>query len=557
MKGDLSFGIDLGSDSLKTGFAYEGERGNFRYGKLAVSFFDDTFPACGYCTPDTDEWIFGEEIFSENKDYERIVRIKDLIMLYDGTDSCDYFKTNYDYPKFKPRFIEESFAAFDKRKTFRSASSPKEVAEQFFQAYFRQFFAPALEKLAQRYSLSLGSKLGSNAILAIPDNARDEYAVELTRLASLGGFVSVKTKGFKTRRVSETAALYAVNEKKLVSGERALVADVGETGLTLSVVDGIDLEEYLCVWKVGGADADQNIFDYVKAEIDKKRGTQDENYGTYYQLFNLELRIKDAKATLSTAGSKRTRVEVEGATTELVPLTTEAFLEATKPTTKRVSDLITSAAKKAKLDKIILSGGAAQTRGLLTALKAANKTRNVVIHGEFVADKATDLFDVYDRGTEFAPAIGAALFATKKFRSVSRAPRSYGVKTMDRNRPVCSIIVKKNTKLPVTVSRSFVTLGATRNIETTLYATDETVDLPLLDDFTIQSYLKEGKIVEKDKDCQAWFPQIVPAGYPLILQIRIDGDGVGEIHAFDGRTNREIEWRGRKFSTGSDFGRAK
>jgi hypothetical protein len=76
----LKVAIDLGSDSVKTVFAYQKDK-IIKYGKLEPPKpNDDASPAIAYYDEDEEEWLFGRAVFAATKkSFKNVVKIMDIL----------------------------------------------------------------------------------------------------------------------------------------------------------------------------------------------------------------------------------------------------------------------------------------------------------------------------------------------------------------------------------------------------------------------------------------------------------------------------------------------
>lgn len=247
------------------------------------------------------------------------------------------------------------------------------------------------------------------------------------------------------------AALYYATETKL-NHSNVLIYDLGGGTFDVTIIrvddDDVRVMSTGGLSNVGGRFFDQAIVDYVCEQFEEKHDIdlEDDEY-EYQELF---VRAEDAKIQLSRQMKTLIPIKVERIR-ENVELTREYFNEIIEKFYKRSEFVVKKAIAEAGLeikdiDKAILVGGSSRIPYIQERL---SKILGDVISREGNPDEVV--------------ALGAALFGKqltakdsgKRIQDV--CSHSIGIAVIDTNvnQRVNSILIKRNSKIPVSVTRSF------------------------------------------------------------------------------------------------------
>ena len=248
------------------------------------------------------------------------------------------------------------------------------------------------------------------------------------------------------------AALYYATETKL-NHSNVLIYDLGGGTFDVTIIrvddDDVRVLSTGGLSNVGGRFFDQAIVDYVCEQFEDKHDIDlEEDEYEYQELF---VRAEDAKIQLSRQMKTLIPIKVERIR-ENVEITREYFNEVIEKFYKRSEFVVKKAISEAGLeikdiDKVILVGGSSRIPYIQERL---SKILGDVISREGNPDEVV--------------ALGAALFGkqlTAKEESGKRiqdvCSHSIGIAVIDpvEKQRVNSILINRNSKLPVSVTRSF------------------------------------------------------------------------------------------------------
>ncbi len=398
--------FDLGSDSLKTAFAYK-KGSKVVYGKLTGSLSDedsDAMPAIAFYDAHAGKWYYADEISKlQISSFVTLVKIKTLIKFLQKTVEKDVLELNSKYynekdvfPKFyfpiKKKLLSNLSAMEDSGMTFVAPGfTPAKVCEGFF-AYVKK----ALDESIRRLEKKTGNAFANLTITVVyPFNAGTGYVAELKRLIekAFGQKVSLGLSSPKA------LSLFAYHRKSLKNKDKVLVFDMGEEqvsvvkgsyntkGLALDCVDG-----HSPSLDVGGNDVDEAVADYIEKQIEKRETMGTPSFGEeghlietglYAMQYRFMREIKCAKKYLASEAEgdywdkRGVPIVVYRDLMIVKRLKKEEFLECTgisgdNGVAAKIAEYIVNEMKltvNEDVNKVFLSGGLVETYGLLGYLK--------------------------------------------------------------------------------------------------------------------------------------------------------------------------------------------
>lgn len=318
MKKKVYIGIDLGTESLKSTFAYVDNLGKLIYGKLISKDGSDNFPSLAYYLPQQNEWVYGEEVYNKTTNsFRYIVKIKQLLSMLivgDGLyDNRTFYEDCY-FPNFyfPPREDEDSGIDMELLKenemVFESRLKVKEVCENFFKAFMKTVF----------YNLSIIKSFEdyTNAdvvfMVVYPLGVNAEYKDEVKRLIENAfrsyEVVDYNLLGIEFANAPRSVGMYATYFNTFRDGEGALIVNIGEneTSLAKISVEGkaisVDSADgHSAPIKVGGKDIDKEMIKILKDKIrghyvlgapDDDKSLEEGSYAQQFHLMNVVRKSK-------------------------------------------------------------------------------------------------------------------------------------------------------------------------------------------------------------------------------------------------------------------------
>lgn len=489
----LKVAIDLGSDTVKVAYAYK-EGDNVEYGKLAERDITGSIitPAIAYFDEDKGRWYFGEDVYkSTDRPFITVVKIKSLLsLLLRKSDkkiflsNKEYYFTKYDFPKFyfpvKKKVSSNLQEAVSLDMTFKADITPQKVCESFFDYLAQNCVLPAIERLKQSKGLQFDTV---DYTVVYPAKAGKEYIEELTRLVeySFGKAPQVVLSATKA------LGLYAYHRGVLKGEEQLIIVDMGEEDISVAklsissdgktvLVDGVDGHNE--PMDIGGNDIDYAVRDFIEQKVSEREtlGIPEDmpdfvaEQGMHSKQFLLMSEIKKAKTALSLPDAVFDNVFPKG-----VPLSFQRDIVIQRKITRedfckcigisdndkiagQISDYIfteLSRSINSKVSKLVLSGGVAETYGIVRFIK------KIIAQNHFDIQVVT--FDDYENRDDgfrimsyedsvYAPAVGGAVVALMGYEIKTIVALSYGTwqyrKYGDKYKKILDIFLKKGTVLP-------------------------------------------------------------------------------------------------------------
>lgn len=469
----LNIALDLGSDTLKVAYAYD-SAGGVHYGKLSRRGLptEVAIPAIAHYDQTTREWRFGYDVDrSKGASFVTVVKIKYLLDLLSAVPSrgdaqaayavresnAKYYRDGKMFPKFYFPVSKDMLSDFgemvESKMTFEADKTPREVCMAFFD-HVAELVKTRIKKLQKKMQDDNAKLFASmkyvrpafdkviNLAVVFPSGATKEYQAELVRLAEEAFDTEVNKKLSSTKALS----IYAQHRGAIGKSESALVFDLGETDISVTranvdsrgnlVVDGADGHSEPC--KIGGNDVDRAIAAYIESEINDRETMGTPSFGEEGHLVERGLRerqyllmkdIKKAKILLSLPECDN--IFPDGVPLSMVrdlriqrkftrdELKTSIGLGSDAGVANEIVDYIVGELKAGinhDIKKIIISGGLAETFGLLEYIRAAvdsvRKGVRIITFDDYNDSKDDFAIGPYEDST-YAAAVGAAITMLK------------------------------------------------------------------------------------------------------------------------------------------------
>lgn len=489
----LKVAIDLGSDRIKVAFAYKaGEKAV--YGKLAAKDVTGSTvtPAIAYYDEDGGRWLFGEQVYNgTDRPFITVVKIKTLISLLMRRENRDitlsnrnYYRNGYDFPKFyfpsKKKISANLKEAVELDMTFRGDVTPEKVCESFFVYLAQEVVNPAIERLKAERNLDFDDV---EYALVYPAKAGRQVVDELKRLIRYAFGKLPRTVISATKALG----LFAYHRGKLFGEEQLVIVDMGEEDISVAklsiatdkctvLVDGVDGHNQ--PMDIGGNDIDDAVRDLLEDNIRGREtlGVSDDTKdfvaerGTHSGQFLLMTEIKKAKNALSLPDAVYDRIFPDGVPLSFLrdviiqrKITRKEFCDCIGITANdkiagQIAEYIVSELKRSvnsKVSKLALSGGVAETYGLVRFIKKVLRENSIGVEVITFDDYCNDDdgFNILSyEDSVFAPAAGGAIVALMGYEIKTAAALSYGTwqyrKKGDKYYKILDIFLKKGEILP-------------------------------------------------------------------------------------------------------------
>lgn len=603
----INVAVDLGSDTVKTVFAYL-VNGKIEYGKLEPPVpQDDALPSLAYYNEDEEKWLFGNDVLrASKKGFKCVVKIKELLSLLipkvvgeQTINQSNYYHEEKIFPIFyfpqKRDTANLSFAELKERgMTFNSIFTPKQVCEQFFEHLFKNYLLSSIERLKESRKNDLyNAKV--TFVSVYPLKAKEEYRTELDRLISRMGYVLTPSIS-----APKSVGLFAYQEKLIPDRSRALIADIGESDLSVAKiytlgagisVDGADAHNEPI--ELGGNDVDETIREIIEYKVSNReilgKNANDERelfeMGSHYQQFVLMKNIKLNKTFYGLSEQEYQKIFPEGISfnserdvTVEVLIDKKTLVEGirengknkinginygSKSIAERITNYLVSELNRknnSDVDILILAGGAAMTYGLKSAVETSireimKKKFKVISFSDDNRQTVNDEFEIpISEKTIYSASLGAAIYATGKYKVETVAALSYGTwgiknPSVNNVKSICYVL-RKGDKIPeeggVFLTDKFKTNKVCFAIEgDEFFTTFETIEFPVGDPLSqvrknaidryglkvIAGKNSKGRILFLKKDRDAFVFVKVDEEFRFKEGVRIDKDGRGKFIA--------------------------
>ena len=447
----LNIGLDLGGDTIKIAFAYEGGDQSITYGKFSEKskFTQIAIPATGYYNVEEKKWYYGDQIPKQSESFLTVVKIKNLVSLLTKQErfvwerNKDFYYNGHEFPKFyfptRRRMLDDFDVMVTREMTFTCEEyTPQQVCLEFF-GYVKSLIDERRKELNKK---RLGKFTTYKIAVVHPSNVGDEYISELSFLVN-------QTFGeypYKILNSTKALSTYAFHRGAVDNGESFLVFDMGEETISVTragfindqiFVDGV--EGHNEPLELGGIDVDQSIVEYIYDAIEDREtigspssGIKGHVFeqGVYGKQYLLMKDVKKAKIILSKP-LREDSVFNQGVPVSLSwdlliqrRFTREDFrksvgLEDDAGVARKICDyIISEIARPINYDvkKIFLSGGLAETYSLIEYVEEKIKEKGLAVQVCTFDDgcEENDGFNVLSyEDSVFAPAVGGAIVALK------------------------------------------------------------------------------------------------------------------------------------------------
>jgi len=466
--------LDLGSDTLKVSFAYQGKTES--YGKLMLPNLVNqvAFPAIAYYDDQTAEWKYAEDVEKASSLHRlsTVVKIKSLLSLIVHQKSNKIQKKNSEYYYSKNLFPTFSFplrrrATLDfqylvnQKMIFEApGSTPRNTCLGFFR-HIKEKIDEAISSLSEDTSSEFDTI--SNIAIVYPPKYGPDYVKELSSLVE----ESFGVPPMKVLTSTQALGLLAFHKSLLSRDEKALIFDMGDETVSVTKAwlnelnDGeserglgilIDAQEgHSAPLDVGGNDIDEAIANYLEGRINDREtvgspsaGQPGHIYETSlcYEQYLLMKDIKKAKMLMSHSGSGMfsagVPISIRRETLIQRMLTFDEFrkcvgLDSSPDSVafKILSYMLSEIKLHVNRDvtKIIFSGGMINTRGLEDYLKAGIRSEfpqmTIITFDDKVSDTDGHHIQSYESAT-YAASLGGAIVAMNNYSVDAVLSCSYG-----------------------------------------------------------------------------------------------------------------------------------
>ena len=518
----LNVSIDLGSDTMKVAYAFEYE-GAVYYGKISKKGLptEVAIPAVAYYDTQSKAWSYGYNISGRRSaSYTTVVKIKSLINLLAPVPSGSggrkqatairnrngmFYNKGTNFPKFyfpvSRRILSDFNEMVSMDMTFDAApATPKRICEEFFR-YAAELVEERVSALRDKMRAEIEKKGGKGGdftfargiklAVVYPSGAGKQVQAEIARLAEKAFGVAPD----KTLSSTKALSIYARYRGKISSGDSALVFDMGETDISVArayadnngelIIDGADGHSAPC--EIGGNDVDRAVSEYIESGVHGRETVGTPSFGQEGHIVESGLRekqyllmkdIKKAKIFLSMPES--TDIFPEGVPVNLVRdlciprnLTRGSFTACIGIGGKKAGvagEIAAYILNELALEinvgvkKVIISGGLAETYGLLDYIKKAVGRNHPDVRIITFDDETagSDGFSVgsYEDST-YAAAVGAAIVALKNIDVKTRLSLSYASWVYPRYREAWENEYYRHKTLKIIADKGSVVEGET------------------------------------------------------------------------------------------------
>lgn len=285
-----------------------------------------------------------------------------------------------------------------------------------------------------------------------------------------------------------------------------MVYDLGGGTFDVTVLsingDDIEVKSTCGLSQTGGYFFDQKIVKYVcKCMEDEGIDLEDEDYKDELQ----ELYLKAEKCKIQLSNKEQTDIVMKvGKIRKNITITREFFETQLKNYYMRTESKMKEALRNAgmkldEIDEIILIGGSSKIPYFSRRIQEYS---GKLPSSEMPQDEAV--------------ALGAALYGSQQKKFTDVCSHSIGIVTVDekQKKMVNSILIKKNTQIPVTVNQRFLTYGSTSELPVQITEGEftEIQNVTIIGDFIID------------------LPEGLPKGTKVDILINLDENQI--IHIF-------------------------
>ncbi len=479
----LAISIDIGSDCVKCGFSYGTSAKTIQYDQLKLGK-QGSYPAF-VLYDEYQGWLFGNDAVKcpKRATYTKIKSLLSFLNPYEmnpaqPSEGNHYKNGNKYFRFFFPETPEVKCRMQDAANwvTFSAKESPKQLCEMFFARLFKDFILPAIKGLEAKVGHSFTEVV---YVSVYPPQYSDAYIEEIERLINntldnvnmtdSGAFHKIYDYPISSSKAVGLLS-YCLSQKTSAGRKddgALIIVDIGETQASVTKMkfasDGITIDGANSHSKpihIGGDDYDNLIYGEVERQIEladpmglKKGDTAVVERPTNDNQFNLKTCIKKGKVYFPNQGRSLPTGDIvfkEGIPfSEAREVTHIVYIKKDYFTTingdANPSEIIATYVEQelarknnADVKTLVLSGGAAQTYGLIGAIKRKITNTKVKI-------LEWDSKAYYSNGA----AVGGAIWASDVYKAKlkMRTSKSYGSWVMrggDSNRKFYSPLLKIN-----------------------------------------------------------------------------------------------------------------
>ena len=473
--------LDLGSDVLKTAFAYKS--GNeVVYGKFSKNnlFSQIAIPAVAFYDKQKNNWVYGSEVNKLNGDsYMTVVKIKSLLELVSfkindsvTTSNQDFYFNKNRFPKFYFPIRRKRFDDFanevERQRTFSADGyTPEKVVKGFF-LYVKNFVYGQAKKLVEEKNTPFE---GVEIAIVNPPKIGKAYTAEIKRVVEAAfGQDSVKKVIPSTKAIS----IYAARSGLWERNESCLVFDMGEEDISVAqttyteahgiILDGV--EGHSEPIELGGLDIDEAIYNHIENSIYNRETVGTPSSGEDGHIYEksvlakqylLMQDIKRLKVALSFGGGKffpnGVPISVHREVIVQRKITADEFKRIIMPVAERISDYIIRELKlpiNNGVKKVILSGGLVETYALLNYLinrVAAEGLSHRIITLENSYGSGDDFSILPHEDATYSSAVGGAMISALNIDVKTVLSLSYGTWGGNSSKKLLKIFAERGSIL--------------------------------------------------------------------------------------------------------------
>ena len=269
--------LDLGNDTLKISYAYEGAEGE-SYGKLMVGDLVNhvAIPAMAYYDEDERAWKYADELeHTAGKPFHTVVKIKSILTMFikpEGEEGAEenlaYYTEGNLFPKFcfPERSKQEPLFStlVEKMLVFKApGTTPKTLCEGFF-GHVKKIVTEQVKRLSEDMGVTFAPI--KNIALVHPPKQGKQYVEELTRLV----WTTFGTEPQTVLTSTQALGLLAFHKRMIVKDERALIFDMGDETVSVAKVWLNDNEEVRSGVLIDSREAHSEPAELGGSDIDEK-----------------------------------------------------------------------------------------------------------------------------------------------------------------------------------------------------------------------------------------------------------------------------------------------
>ncbi len=442
--------------------------------------------------------------------------------------------------------MPDRIAAFAKRDIGRQPPVVKEFDGKEYRP--EELSALLLRKLKEDAELTLGGDVEvKRAVITVPayfDMARRNA----TRNA--GTIAGLDIIGILDEPI---AAAIAFSLDEAGKDQTVVVYDLGGGTFDVTVMR-IERDKVSVLAKggnaeLGGKDWDDALVRYAAAKFEEEHGDDPtDDPASYQAIYDAALMAKESLSNVNKArlvvshGGNRTSLQI---TREEFDSLTANLLDQTRVTLEGILSEVPNIRAWDQVDKVLLVGGSTrmpQVRNLVSqvtgrpveamqdlnpdscvargaAMYAMGRILAISTEGNGTSPKTTEDVGLGDEVKGMLGTLGSGSRITS-FQTESASARYYGIQALDDQRnPINAIMVKRNEKIPVNVTKNFGTVEANQT----------EIELRILESEDEERDPSKANLIIEDKI--QGIPSGMPANHPVSVRFEFLEDGTLRVYA--------------------------